>query len=257
MRETIFNITVNKILKYKWKIIDAEKIKKITKDILDDQYNDNKAYKMIYQMKNKWYLLSLKKDIFYIKNPNQEINEDEVVEKIYWDVLKKHCKKDLYSDRYIWWSKALEINMQNFSINDDISIINRNKQSKEIILTWKSVNFKKFNSNKLDIFKELKKNTIKINFWKNSFLHSNLELSLLETLYNPDIISEKYNQELVKKAIKKYKKIINLETLRNIIRLWKHHTSINRLYRISIMIDNNISNNLKEIIKKESYFIDA
>lgn len=257
MAISVFNIVVKKILKNKNKIIEIDKIKKIINNIMDDAYSDNKAYKIIYNLKNKWYLISIKKDIFFVKSPKQEIQDFEIIDKNYWDVLKKQCNKYCDNERYIWWIKALEINMQIFSIPDNIDIVNQIKQSNEIVLVSKEVNFKKYKSNRgVDVFKEFKKNTQKQKIWKYVFKYANLELSLLETLYNPNILDSKYNTELIKKSLKKFKKILNYSNLQYIISLWKHHSSINRLYKISLSLDNKISDPILNIIKKESYFLD-
>ncbi len=258
MKDTFFNITVKKILKNKWKIIDSEKVKNIVKEVMGENYNNNKAYKMIYYMKNRWYLIALKKDIFFVKDKNIEINEYEIQDKFYWDILKKQCNKYLWNDRYIWWIKALELNLQNISIPEEIDIINEIKQSKEVVITSKYINFKKYKSNKnINTFKKLKKFCNKEKIWKYSFPYSWLELSILESLYSPDILWERYKNELVKKAIRKYKKIINYNVLSEIIKLGKHHTSINRMYKIWNSIDPKIWKLIWDIIKKESFFLDT
>ncbi len=255
MKETFLNTTVKKILKNKNKIITTTKIKKIVQDIMDDNYNNNKAYKLIYYMKNRWYLISLKKDLFFVKTPNQNINEVELIETVYRDLLKQHCKQNLNNDRYISGIKALEINMSNFSVPEEIAISNPYKQSRETVIKWKIINFKKVSSSKSDIFKHFKKYTQKQKLGKYIFYYSNLELAMLESLYSPDILVENYNKELVKKAIKKYKKVINYTCLQEIIRKWKHHTSINRLYKVALSLDNKIAENIADIIRKESFFL--
>ncbi len=188
MKDSYFNNVVKKILKKKNKKVSADKIKKIVENILDSNYNNSKAYKIIYYLKNRGYLISLKKDIFFVKDPNNEINEEDLVEKYYWDILKKHCKESLWNERYIWGIKALQLNINDFSIPEDTQIINPTKQSKEVILSGKYVNFKKYKNWKENIFKKLKKHTNKTKIWKNIFYYSSIELALLESLYSPDIM---------------------------------------------------------------------
>ncbi|UFX82649.1 hypothetical protein [Candidatus Absconditicoccus praedator] len=256
MKNTYFNNVVKKILKSKNKIVSTQKIKKIVQNILDTNYNDSKAYKIIYYLKNRGYIVSIKKNIFFVKDPNTEITEEDLIEKYYWDILKNHCKENFDKDRYIGGIKALQLNINDFSIPEEIQIINPNKQAKEVVLSGKYVNFKKYKTGKENIFKKLKKHTNKTKIGKNVFQYSCIELALLESLYSPDIIVEKYNQELTKKILKKYKKIIDYKVIEKIIDLGKYHTSINRLYKISMSIDPKLGENFANVIKKKSFFLE-
>ena len=115
MRNQYFDIVVKKISKHKNKLIEIQKIKEIVEDILDSRYTDQKAYKMIYYLKNRWYLESVKKDVFFVKNTEKEYKPDYIIEKFYWEMLKRHCKLYLQWRRYIWWLKALELNISYIS----------------------------------------------------------------------------------------------------------------------------------------------
>jgi hypothetical protein len=53
MKKNNFDIIVKNLFKYKNKLIEIDKIKDIVKKILDSEYSENKAYKMIYHLKNK------------------------------------------------------------------------------------------------------------------------------------------------------------------------------------------------------------
>lgn len=256
MRENYFNIVVKKILKERWKIIWPEKIKKIVRNILAENYSDSKNYKVVYYLKARWYLLSLKKDLYFIKEKTDKITDLDLIEKYYWNILKKHCDFYLGKSRYVWWLKALELNISNFDIPETVDIINPIKQSKEVVLKWKEVVFKKYSIKNWDFFKKLKNFLQKIKIWNVSFLVSNLELSILESLYNPDILSEKYINEIIKKIIRKNKKILNLENIVDIIIVGKHHSSINRFYQLARMVDPDLTEKLWEIIKKYSFFVD-
>lgn len=257
MKETYFNIVVKRLLKSKGKIVEITEIKKIVQNILDENFTENKAYKIIYHLKNKWYLLSLKKDIYFVKTPEEKIDENIIIETNYWSLLKSHCKTYLNDDWYIWWVKALELNVSNFDIPQEIEIVNPNKQSKEVISTWKYLNFKKYSAKEKQIFKKIKKFTKKIKIWKNAITIAWLELSILESLYNPDMITSGYSQELIKKILRKNFKQINLENIWEIIESWKHHSSINRLYKIAKSIDNTIAEKIWAIIKRYSFFLEV
>lgn len=257
MQDSHFNIIVKKILKLKGKILDSVKLKKIIQDIMDGNYSDKKAYKIIYYLKQRWYIVSLKKDIFFVKEQNQQIDLNYLIDKFYRTILYEHCKEYLWKDRYIGWIKALEFNMSNYSIPEEIDIINTEKQSKEVVLASKYINFKTYSIKKGNLFKEYKKMTQKIKIGKNSFLISNIELAILESLYNPNAISENYVKELIKKILRKHKKTLKYEIFEKIIKSWKHHSSINRLYNLSKIIDPEISTSLLQIVKKYSFLLDV
>jgi hypothetical protein len=252
-----FNIIVKNILKTKWKIISTEKIKKLVQNVLLENYNDQKTYKTIYYLKNRWYLTSLKKDIFFVSSPDVKLDIDFLIDKFYWQILKQHCKKYLKDDRYIWWLKALELNTWNLLVSDDIDIVNWYKQSKEVILWDKYWNFKTYKSKNKTLFNTLKKLVNKSKIWKHTFITANLELSILESLYNPDILTKKYTEELIKKLLKKNKRTFNFENIEKIIKLWKHHSSLNRLYNLSKFIDEKLSDQFLKILKKYSFIIDV
>lgn len=256
MQDSHFNIVVKKILKHKWKVLDSWKLKKFIQDILDTNYTDKKAYKIIYYLKQRWYVISLKKDIFFIKDQNQNIEVDILIDKLYRQILAAHCKQYLWSDRYIWWLKALELNIWNNAIPEDIDVINPEKQSREVILASKYLNFKSYTIKKDNLFKKFKKLTQKIKIWKNSFHYSNLELSILESLYNPSVISENYVKEVIKKVLRKHKKTLNFDIFWQILKLGKHHSSLNRLYSISKSIDPELATQIIAIVKKYSFIID-
>ncbi len=256
MKEVYFNNIVKKILKSKWKVINSEKIKKNISDIMDKKYSDKKAYKMIYYLKNKGYIISLKKDIYYITSPESKLDQEKLIDKFYRQILKENCKYYLDNDRYIWWIKWLELNISNYDIPEYIDIINSYKQSKEVVLIWKFINFKKYSIKDENLFKKFKQFTHKIKIWKNIFLIADIELAILESLYNPNILTWNYCQELIKKILRKNKKNINFDKIAQIIKLWKHHSSINRLYKISKSIWDNTPKTLSEIIKKFSFFLE-
>lgn len=255
MKKNNFDIVVEKILKHKNKLIWIDKIKKIVEQIMDTEYSEKKTYKIIYHLKNKWYLLNLKKSIFLVKNPEKEYQEQQLLDMFYRSIVKKHCKDFLDSKRYIWGIKALELNMTNFDIPDELLIVNEMKQSTETLMFEKQILFKIYESNKKSLFSVFNKFTRKIYMWKNVFSIANLELSILESLYNPSVINKGYVEELIKKIIRKNKKTLNLTTLEEILKKNKHHSSINRLYKLSCTIDKDFAEDIKNIIKRYGYFI--
>jgi len=63
--------------------------------------NKQKLYKLIYKLKNKGYLLALKKDLFFVKKPSEELDVDEIIEKYYRKLLKEKIKESNTKKRYI------------------------------------------------------------------------------------------------------------------------------------------------------------
>ena len=250
-----FDIVVKRILKHKNKLIWIEKIKEIIQNILDSDYSESKSYKMIYHLKNKWYLITLKKSIFLVKNPEKEYDELQLLEMFYRSIVKKHCKDFVPGKRYIWWIKALELNSTNFEVPDEILIANETKQSTETVMFDKQVLFKVYESDKKNLFSFFNKFTKKIYIGKNVFPVANLELSILESLYNPSVVNKAYIDALVMRILRKNKKYLNHKIWEDILKRNKHHSSINRLYKLALSIDPTISDTLKNIIKKYSYFI--
>ena len=222
---------------------------------MDSDYTENKAYKIIHQLKNRWYLVNLKKSIFLVKDPDKEYSEDQLLESFYREILKKHCKDFTEWKRYIWWLKALELNLTNYDIPEEILVVNEKKQSNETIIFSKQIILKTYESDKKNLFNIFNRFTKKIYIWKNVFPIANIELAMLESLYNTSIINKGYVEEIIKKILRKQKKSINFEVFEQVLRNNKHHSSINRLYKLSLWIDPEISEKLKNLIKKFSYFI--
>ncbi len=250
-----FDIVVKKILKHKNKLIWIEKIKEIIQNILDSDYSESKSYKMIYHLKNKWYLLTLKKGIFLVKDPEKEYDEPQLLEMFYRSIVKKHCKDFVPWKRYIWGVKALELNLTNFDIPEEILITNETKQSTETIMFDKQVLFKVYESDKKSLFSFFNKFTKKIYIGKNVFPVANMELAILESLYNPSVINKAYIDASVTRILRKHKKYLNTKIREDTLKKNKHHSSINRLYKLALSIDPTLSDTLKNIIKKYSYFI--
>ena len=85
---------------------------------------------------------------------------------------------------------------------------------------------------------------------------ANKELALLECMYNHDDLFDAYAHDLVKKIIKRSTQL-DTHTITQIIKLGKHHTSINRLYKIAKETNKTFAMKLHEIIKRYSFFLDV
>ncbi len=256
MVNIVFDSLVKKLIKYKGKLIDSEKVWSLLKTSLAEDFSVQKMYKMIYYLKIRWYLENIKKNIFFVKDPDAMYSKEAIVELFYRSIVKKHCTTYLKGHRYIWWVKALELNISSFDVPDELSIVNAYKQSTEILMFDKQIVFRMYSKQKSDnLFKFFLKLTKPITIGKTSYPVAGLELALLESLYNPGMISQGYINELVKKVLRKYHKTLDIKVRESILRKNKHNTSINRLYTLSKTIDPELAEKLKGMIKKYGYFI--
>lgn len=255
MRNTYLQKVIQKIIKKQKKILYSKEIKKLIQDIMQEAYTDSKAYKIIYYLKNKWYIISLKKNIFYKTSPEDTIHEQDIIEQYYRDILHTHCNNSFETSWYIWWIKAIELHYNNFSIPEIIHVVTQNKQSKEMILADKILLAKKYTSKWENYFPKFKKQTQKIKIWKHTFRIAKKELALLECMYNFDDLNDRYTHEITKKIIRKTSDL-DIQNIEKILRLGKHHTSINRLYKIARKTNTSFAEALLTIIKKYSFVLD-
>jgi len=113
-------------------------------------------------------LISLKKDLFFVKSPSQQIEEEELLNRFYRKFLKQAGQNVASSNRYIGDLKALEINMDNYQIPDKVVIINPFKKSTEVVLLGKKALFKKFETHN-NIYPKIKRFTQRHNIGSQKF----------------------------------------------------------------------------------------
>ncbi len=255
MKNSYLQPVAKKLQKRSNKIIYADWLKDVIKSIMKENYTDKRAYKIIYHLKNKGFLISLKKTIFFIKKPSEIVSDELLVEDWYWTILHWHCVNSLWKNRYIWWIKALELNFANYDIPDEILVVWPNKQWTEVVIWLKTVNFKKYTSKKTLLFPLFKKFTNKMKLWRYSYTYANKELALLESLYNFDQFCDRYEYEIIKKTLKKTKDR-DISVWEKIMKAWKHHSSINRLYDIAKKQNPALAERLLISIKKYSFVLD-
>ena len=255
MKNKYFDIIVKNLLKHKNKLIEIEKIKTIWKKVLDSEYSEKKLYKIIYYLKNREYLQSLKKDILIVKDPEKKYTNQQLLETYYRNILKKHCNEFVDWKRYIWWIKALELNNSSYEIPEEIIIVNSKKQCTETVMFDKQILFKLYSSDEKKLFSTFYKMTRKIYIKNNVFPIACTELAILESLYNPSIISKWYADEFIKKILRKSWNSLDTKIWEQIVKTSKHHSSINRLYKLSQSVNPEIAEKIKNIIKRYSYFI--
>lgn len=256
MANIVFDNLVKKLMKYKGKLIDGEKISSLLAPLLAEDFSIQKAYKMIYYLKARWYLENIKKNIFFVKDPDYVSNKEDILALFYRIIVKRHCADFLKGNRYIGWLKALELNLASYDVPEELTIVNQYKQATEVVMFDKQMVFKTYAKNKTDnLFKFFWKLTKKTKIWHLTFPIAGLELAILESLYNPGMISQGYTNELVKKVIRKYHKSLDIKVRESILKKNKHNTSINRLYELSKSIDPELAEKLKNLIKRYGYFI--
>ena len=121
--------------KQKKTLVFINEIKSTCKQILWDEYTDKKCYKLLYHLKNKGYIISLKKDIFCLSDPENINTEEELITKWYRTILDHHLQQ-FWKKQYIGWVKALELHWWNFDIPDEILIVTEKKQCFEWMHRW-------------------------------------------------------------------------------------------------------------------------
>lgn len=255
MRNESFQIVIEKLWKYRWKIIMTEKIRDIIQQTMGETYTTNRMYKIFYYLKNRWYIIDLKKNFYYIKFPEDEINEEDIVDRLYRNLLNKQVKNLTKGKRYIWGLKALEIALDIYTTPEEILIVNENKQGIENLILEKKMLFKTYSSKKKNLFPFFYKETQSIKIEKEKLNIAKPELAMLETLYNISAIQKNYGEDLIKKRIRKNKKSFNINIIEKCLKENKHNSSINRLSELTNSIDPDISKNLKDIIKKYGYIL--
>jgi len=148
-------------------------------------------YKLIYYLKIRGHLENLKKNIFFVKDPDHIYSKEEIMDLFYRTIVKKHCTDFLKGNRYIGGLKALELNLSSFDIPEELSIVNNYKQATEVVMFDKQIVFKTYAKNKTDnLFKFFRKLTKKTKIGNLTFPIAGLELAIVESLYNPGMISQ-------------------------------------------------------------------
>lgn len=119
---------------------------------------------------------------------DEEYSEDWLIDRFYWDLVKRHCKSYVKGDWYIGGVKALELHLSAYDIPDEIVLVNTDKQSTEIIMFDKKVLFKSYISSGRNLFRLYKKYVQKVDLGRIVVPVVCMEISLLESLYNPSVV---------------------------------------------------------------------
>lgn len=257
MKKDEMGKTIHFLNKNKKKILSLKEYKTTLTTIFDSPLTDGKIYKITHQLKNRGYIMSIKKDILYISDPQETTNIEEIEENFYRKILRQHCKKYCNQEWYIGELTALEINLHGTSISipDEIVVYNKKKQAIETVMFEKKINFKSYESKGKNLYTPLSKYTNKIKIKGGIVNYANLELSILECLYNINIINKGYIEWLILKAIKKNSKQIKIEYIEEFLKIGKHNSSSNRLYQLIKNTHPLLAEKIKNSIKKYGYLL--
>ena len=256
MNNSIDNL-IQLLRKQKKKIISSADLKNFIYASFWENTSINKIYKITFQLRNRWFLYLLRKDLFYITNPEKPVSNEEIEEQWYRKLLKDHCN-GVSKYWYIWWLTALEINLywNGVTMTETIMIVNKDKQDTETVVFDKKILFKKYEAKWKNIFSQMIKLTDTVSMLNcKNILIANLELSILECLYKFDTANCWYIEACIKKAIKKNGKSLNLQNIEKIIKLGKHNTSLNRLYLLTKTTYPSLSEEIKKLIKKYGFLL--
>lgn len=243
-----FDKIVKKLLKKNWNVMLKSDIFEII-DPEQKKSNQSKIDKTIYNLKSKWIIISIKSGVYIIPSEeDKNMNKIDLIEKYYLKLLKKYIINLCWTNYYISWNKALEIQDKNYSIPEKIFITNKDINKKIIIWNYQII-FKTIESKKSEknIFSKFKNFTETKEIEEIKFKVANLELALVESCILSDI-NEPINIKLINKILKKYKSNFNTEIFYEI---WKEKyiMSFNRLKELSKKIDNWLYMIFLDIIK--------
>ena len=234
------------------KAIPSSTLEQWLQSAFSEPLTKGKIYKLTYQLKNKGYLLSLRKDVLYITSPDKMVDIPAVEEQCYRSMLHAHCKKYCDTKWYIWDLSALELNLHGaiLTIPDEIIVFNNKKQSIETVLFDKKINFKTYESKTKNLYASFAKHTKKIKIKGWTFFHANFELAILECLYCPTLATKQYSETLILQAIKAHQKTLSFKNFDAILATGKHGSSANRLLKLIQGPYPALAEQLKALIKK-------
>ncbi|MDR2541647.1 MAG: hypothetical protein LBD11_08075 [Candidatus Peribacteria bacterium] len=152
---------------------------------------------------------------------------------------------------------ALEIHLHTTGSNipEEIIIFNKEKQAIETVLFDKKINFKIYESKSKNLFPAFSKHTHKHKIKGGVMRYANLELAILECLYNINPSNKAAIEKTILKAVKNFQKIISVANFQQILKLGKHNSSINRLYTLLSPSYPTLAIEIKNLIKKYGHIL--
>lgn len=152
-------------------------------------------------------------------------------------------------------TKALELSLQNREISDHIYILTDGIVGTEKLYHGKTIWFRPYNQSKQSIYKSFSKYSQKLIIADKKINVACIELSILETLNEGDLSDMRYQVEIIKKMLAKSRKPYDLDKIAQIVKIGKHHTAINKLYKLASSVDKSLAKQIFDIIKRYSYTI--
>ncbi len=252
-----FNKIVNKLCKMEWKILNLIEIWRIfDPDFwIKNKFKVKSIYKIIYRLKANNIIIPIKNSLYFINN-KKTYRDIDIIDKYYWSILKKIIWENAWQDYFIWWNKALELLLKDYSLQNKVIVYTKDVQKNISISENHFVLFKTIKSwwktqNK-NIFSKFLPYTKKINIDGIIFRISQEELSLLDSLIIRNN-EEKIDNYLINRFIKKFSKFLSRESLWKLVSL-KYITSINRLKLLSKELkENELYNKCLDIVKVEGW----
>ena len=217
--------------------------------------NGGKKYKIVYYLKLRGYLIPLKRNLFFVSSPEKKRTEDQISSLFYREILIKMGKELFANKRYLWGLKALEIRIGDRDIRDEILLVNGEIQGDEIIIFDKIAQFKTYKNKGKNLISDFVQCTDKVEIWWRKMILAKPELAILEMLYNSSTLLRSYNEELIKKWIKKNKKNFDFWLIEKVLKLGKHNSSVNKLMDIVMTFDQELAEKLKASIKRFWYLL--
>lgn len=242
-----FDKIVNKLLKKRWKIIFKEDIYEMIDPEKKPQYEGD-VTKMVYKLKSQKYMKNLRNGVYLIpEKEDEEMNDIDILEKYYFQLLKKYIKQYVGNDYFISWKKALEFHMKDFWVPEKIFVINRGLNKKVVLWNYEIV-FKTVKNSQKNLFQAFFSQTKVLEISGFSFRISCLELALVEACMVSDT-QEGIDVGLITKVMKKYAKFFDTEIF-YMIGKYKYIMAFNRLKELSKSWYPHLYNIFLDIIKQ-------
>ena len=248
-----FDKIVNKMWNKWWKVIFKEEIYEIIDPEKKPEYQ-NQVDKIVYRLKSEKHIISIRNGVYIVPlEEDRELNELDLIEKYYYQFLKKFITQNVGSEYFISWKKSLEFHMKNYEIPEKILVMNRNLNKKVMIGNYIIV-FKTSSTalqgKKLNLFSRLKKYSSSVDIYWVGFRIADLELALFESALIEN--NEWVDVSLLNKSLKKYAKYFKIDVFYNLWQL-KYSMSLNRLKELAKWIDPKLSAIFLDIIKKNGW----
>jgi hypothetical protein len=144
-----------------------------------------------------------------------------------------------------------------YTAPDTIDIITTDKTTKETVLYDKTIQYKSYHADSKPLYRDIATHTMSLKIGTTALRMAQLPLALLEACYSPDASQRGYIQTIIRKLLKKHKKTLQTEIIVQLLRLGKHHSSLNRLSDIAASVDHTLHTTLQSIIKKHSFSVET